>query len=106
MFGGQLRRLWTGALPLEQAFWSYAVLGGIAVNAVTSLGSLILFASDQAVAALVVGYGLSLPYNLAAIVGVWRSAARRAPDQSESERRRADIYRAVTLVGLILLSVT
>ena len=64
MFGGQLRRLWTGALPLEQAFWSYAVLGGIAVNAVTSLGSLILFASDQ------------------------------------------DIYRAVTLVGLILLSVT
>lgn len=106
MTGGQLRRLWTGALPLEQAFWSYAVLGGIAVNAVTSLGSLILFASDQPVAALVVGYGLSLPYNVMAVVGGLRSAARSAPGQSESERRRADIYRAVTLVGMVLLSVT
>ena len=101
-----LRRLWSGALPLEQAFWSYAVLGGIAVNAVTSLVSLILFAADQIFVALLVGYGLSLPYNLGVVVGVWRSAARVAPEQSASDRRRADLYRAVTLVGMVLLSVT
>lgn len=101
MTGGQLRRLWTGALPLEQAFWSYAVLGGIAVNAVTSLAFLILFASDQPVAALVVGYGLSLPYNLAAIVGVWRSAER-----ARDNPQRADLYRALTIIGMVLLSVT
>lgn len=101
-----LVRLWRGELPLDDAFWNYAVIGGIAVNVVTSLASLILFASDQTVAALLVGYGLSLPYNVTAVVGVWRSAARGAVDRSESDRRRADLYRVVTLVGLTALSIT
>ena len=98
---GWLRRLWTGALPLEQAFWTYAVIGGIAVNAVTSLGSLILFASDRILVGLLVGYGLSVPYNLLVIIGVWRSAMREGKPS-----KRADIYRAATLVGMVLLSVT
>lgn len=32
--------------------------------------------ADQPLAAVLIGYGLSVPYNIVATVGVWRSAAR------------------------------
>jgi len=47
------------------------------------------------------GYGLSLPYNLLATVGVWRSAARhRGP------AAHADLARTGTVLLMLLLSVT
>ncbi|MPY71696.1 MAG: hypothetical protein GEU92_16605 [Alphaproteobacteria bacterium] len=94
-------RLWRGELPLGEAFWTYAVIGGIAVNAVTSLLFVVLVSADRLVAALLVGYALSVPYNVLAIVGVWRAAER-----DEGPRARAELYRIVALVGLTLLSVT
>ncbi|MDP3074149.1 hypothetical protein [Bradyrhizobium sp.] len=96
-----LRRLWNGGLPLAQAFWKWAVTGGIAVNLTTSILFLVLIMDNQIVAALVVGYALSLPYNFVVTVGVWRSAGRY-----EGERRWADLARIVTVAGMILLSVT
>jgi len=95
-----LRRLWKGDLPLRQAFWNWAVAGGIAVNVLTSILFLALIMGDRIVAAFVVGYAFSLPYNIIATVGVWRSAARY-----EGERRWADLARIGTVVGMILLSV-
>jgi hypothetical protein len=94
-------RLWRGELPLGEAFWTYAVIGGIAVNAVTSLLFVVLVSADRPAAALLAGYALSVPYNILAIVGVWRAAER-----DEGPRARANIYRIVALVGLTLLSVT
>jgi len=96
-----LRRLWRGDLPLAQAFWNWAVLGGIAVNGLTSILFLVLIIADSIVLAFVVGYALSVPYNVAVTVGVWRSAARY-----EGERRWADLARIVTTAGMIVLSVT
>jgi hypothetical protein len=94
-------RLWKGDMPLPQAFWIWAVAGGIAVNLLTSILFLALIAADRIVPAFVVGYALSVPYNIVATVGVWRSAAR-----FEGERRWADLARIVTVAGMILLSVT
>lgn len=96
-----LRRLWRGEIPLEDAFWTYAVFGGIAVNVATSLCFLILVTMDLTVWALLLGYGLSLPYNLIAVVGVWRAAER-----DESGSQKAKVYPLITLVGMVLLSVT
>jgi hypothetical protein len=96
-----LRRLWNGDLPLQQAFWNWAVAGGIVVNLLTSVLFLVLIMGDRLVAAFVVGYALSVPYNIVATVGVWRSAGRY-----EGERRWADLARIVTVAGMILLSVT
>ena len=96
-----LRRIWKGDLPLQQAFWNWAVAGGIVVNLLTSISFLALIMNDLIVAAFVVGYGVSLPYNLVATVGVWRSAGRY-----EGERRWADVARIVTIVGMVLLSIT
>jgi hypothetical protein len=69
-----LRRLLRGDLPLGQAFWGWLVLGGILVNGATTALNLILVTRDLALTGLIVGYAISVPYNLAAMMGVWRSA--------------------------------
>jgi hypothetical protein len=43
----------------------------------------------------------SAPYNIVAVVGVWRAAER-----DEGPRARAGLLRIVTLVGMVRLSVT
>src|SRR5918994_3066693 len=97
----RLRALWFGELPLGEAFWTYAVTVGIAVNLATSLLFLVLISWDRPVTALFAGYALSVPYNVIALVWVWRSAARY-----EGERIHADLARVVSLVGMALLSLT
>ncbi len=96
-----LRRLWRGDLPLSQAFWNWAVIGAIAVNGLTSILFLILIMNDYIVAAFIVGYALSVPYNVVVTVGVWRSAGRYAGD-----RRWADLARIVTVSAMTILSLT
>jgi hypothetical protein len=96
-----LRKLWRGEIPLEEAFWTYAVVWGIAVNVLTSLAFLILVTMDFPIAAFIAGYGLSLPYNVVATVGVCRAAAR-----DESGSQGAKLYPLITLAGMVLLSVT
>jgi hypothetical protein len=96
-----LRRLWQGDLPLDQAFWTWAVIGGILVNASTSIAFLALLMHGYTLAAFIVGYALSIPYNILVAVGVWRSAARY-----QGDRRLADLARIVTVVGMVLFSVT
>jgi hypothetical protein len=97
----RLRALWSGDLPLGEAFWTYAVGVGLAVNLITSLLFLVLISWDRPIAALFVGYALSVPYNIVALVGVWRSAARY-----EGARIHADLARIISLVGMVLLSLT
>ena len=97
----RLLRLWRGEIPLEEAFWTYAVIGGIAVNVFTSLAFLILISMDLPLAALIAGYAVSLPYNLVAAMGVCRAAAR-----DEGHSQSAKYYPLITLAGMVLLSVT
>ena len=94
----KLRALWSGSLPLGEAFWTYAVSVGLAINLLTFLLFLILLSWDRPIAALMVGHVFTVPYNLVALVGVWRSAARY-----EGERIHAHLARIVTLVGMAAL---
>jgi hypothetical protein len=96
-----LQRLWAGDLPLGQAFWTWAVAGGLAVNVTTSLLFLALVANDRLVLAFLVGYACSIPYNVVALVGVWRSADRYAGNPA-----LAGAARIVASIGLLLLSLT
>ena len=96
-----LGRLWRGDLPLDDAFWTYAVIGGIAVNLLTSTAFLVLVSMDRPVAALIAGYAPSLPYNLVATVGVFRAAAR-----DNADPRKAQLYPFITAAVMVLLSVT
>lgn len=94
-------RMWRGELVLDDAFWNWAVFGGLIVNVTSSVAFLFLIVADRHAAAAVIGYVFSVPYNIAVVVGVWRSAARFDGDQ-----RRADLARIATLVGMVILSVT
>lgn len=96
-----IRRLWLGELPLPEAFWTWAVAGGLAINAITSGLFLALMMHDHIVAAFIAGYAVSVPYNEVVAVGVWRSAARY-----QGDRHWADLARIVTVAGMVLLSVT
>jgi hypothetical protein len=96
-----LRALWSGTLPLRDAFWTWAVLGGLLVNISTSLLFLMLLTLDQPWPALIVGYGFSLPYNAVVVVGVWRSAARHDGPANE-----ADLARVATVILMSVLSLT
>ena len=88
-------------MPLADAFWTWAVAGGLAVNVFTTIGFLWLLMAGQTLAAFVVGYGLSVPYNLLAAVGVWRAAGR--PD---ADPRWAGAARLAVAVGMTILSLT
>ena len=96
-----LGRLWRGELTLDDAFWTWAVIGGLIVNGLSSAGFVYLVMAEQQVAALIVGYVFSIPYNVIVAVGVWRSA-----EHHEGDQRWAEIARIGTAVGMILLSVT
>jgi hypothetical protein len=97
----KLHALWSGELPLGEAFWTYAIGIGLLVNLATSGLFLTLIMFDRPFAALFVGYVLSVPYNVVALVGVWRSAARY-----QGQAGLADVARIVTIVVMLLLSLT
>jgi hypothetical protein len=96
-----LARLWRGDLPLAEAFWTWAVLGGLLVNVSTTIGFLWLIMAGQTLAAFVVGYAMSLPYNLVATVGVWRAAGT-----PEADPRWAGAARIAVAIGMTVLSLT
>ena len=95
-----LNRLWHGELELRDAFWNWAVFGGLIVNVVTTALFLFLIMADRPISALIVGYAFPVPYNAIVVVGVWRSAGRFA-----GERRLAEYARIVTVIGMVLLSI-
>ena len=97
----KLRSLWLGELPLGEAFWTWGLLYGLFVNLITSGVFLALITADRPWAALLAGYAPSVPYNVLAVVGVWRSAARY-----EGPASHAELARLAILAVMLLLTVT
>ncbi len=101
MRGGALGRLWRGELPLADAFWTWAVAIGLIVNGSTSIACYALLAADRPVAALIVGYLVSVPYNIVVTVGVLRSTRRE-----DADPLLARVVRVAIIPVMILLSLT
>jgi hypothetical protein len=97
----KLLALWSGDLALAQAFWTWTITVGLLVNIATSGLFLVLILQDQPLAAVLVGYGLSVPYNIVATVGVWRSAARY-----DGPSLHADLARLASVVLMAVLTLT
>lgn len=97
----QLIYVWKGELGLEKVFWEWAVFGGLLINIASSIGFLILVLNNQLTAAVIVGYSLSLPYNLLVTVGVWRSA-----ETYRGEKRWAELAKITTVIAMAVLSLT
>jgi hypothetical protein len=104
-----MRALWSGRLPVAEAFWNYAVFWGVLINVAAFLVTLALLAMlkqyDHATlagtlltAAALVVHVAPIPYNLVALVGVWRSAAR-------CPAATAALFRCAAVVLLTFLSI-
>jgi len=66
--------LWSGRTSLPRAFWEYAICYGTLLNLLTTVASLGALAAGATGLVVIAVHFLALPYNLVAIVGVWRSA--------------------------------
>ena len=97
----KLLALWSGDLALEEAFWTWTVMVGLLVNLATSVLFLVLILQDQPLAAVVAGYAISVPYNIVATVGVWRSAARYT-----GPSLHADLARTMSVILMAVLTAT
>lgn len=114
---GTLRNLWAGRLPLRDAFWTYAVFWGLLINVAAGVAALALIVADKAAAPaaapgvaagatmlslLAVAVHLApLPYNVIALVGVWRSAGR--PDSPPSAALAARSAMLAVFVALLVI---
>ncbi len=97
----KIRSIWLGELSLHEAFWTWAITIGLVVNLTSSILFLALISVDRPWAALSIGYGLSVPYNVLAMIGVWRSASHY-----QGPAAHADLARIVTISMMLLLTVT
>ena len=68
---------WQGRVPLSTLFWRDMAIYGTLINIVTTIGSLVLFASDLPDPAAMAVYVMPFPYNLFLTMSVWRTAERR-----------------------------
>lgn len=76
--------LWSGRLPLADAFWTYAIFWGFLINMATTLTSLGLVVANAPAWIAAAAHFAPLPWNVLVLVAVWRSAAR--PEVSENLR--------------------
>ncbi len=96
-----VKQLWTGAFPLGQAFWQYAVAYGLSLNLVTTLAFFALLLNDANMVLVVLGFVSPVPYNIFMVVAVWRSA-----DRYRGPKRWAELARVGTVIWMLALSAT
>lgn len=75
-----VRDLWAGDVPLAKAFWEYAVLYAILLNALTTMGSFALWSQGWMASGLIV-HLLPVPYAALCYVAVWRAAGKYPGDR-------------------------
>jgi hypothetical protein len=72
----RLKNLWHGQLPLDIAFWTYAIVYGLVLNVAATGAALVLIVLDAPIAIAIGVHLLPVPYSVLAACGVWRSADR------------------------------
>lgn len=73
----RLGALWRGELPLEIAFWHYAIYYGLILNLAAATLWVVLLLNDAPIALVVAVHLVPLPYSVLTVFGVWRSAGRQ-----------------------------
>ena len=71
-----LKQLWLGQLPLQEAFWRYAITYDFILNIAATIAALTLVLADTPIAFAAIVHFLPLPDSRFAATGTWRSADR------------------------------
>ena len=93
----RLGALWRGDLPLEIAFWHYAIYYGLILNLAAATLWVFLLLNDAPIALVVAAHLVPLPYSVLTVFGVWRSAGRY-----QGRRRFASFTRVGVLAWFCL----
>jgi hypothetical protein len=72
----RVKALWRGELPLEVAFWHYAIYYGLILNLAASTIFVVLLLNDAPFALALLVHLIPMPYSVLTAFGVWRSARR------------------------------
>ena len=96
----RLGELWAGRVPLAEAFWTWAVGVGLAVNLAATVVSLGALAGEMPAAVAVAFHLAPTPVNVGLAVAVWRSAGAYEGPQHWADAARAG---AVAWAGLLML---
>lgn len=94
-----IARLWAGEVPLARVFWSYAMIGGTALNLAATLLAMALLAADAPALLALAAFALPIPFNLFVLVAVWRSASAY-----QGPRLLADLARVTSLIWAVAAS--
>ena len=86
-----LVRLWRGEVLLRTAFWEYAIVYGLVLNAVATAAALTSHALGAPVALTAALFLSPIPYSVLFTVGVWRSASRYAGQQLWADLARIGV---------------
>jgi hypothetical protein len=92
-------RLWRGEIGLARTFWEYAIAYAALANLAATILAFAVIASDGPALLAMAIFFLPLPYNVLAVIIVWRSAARHKGD-----RRWADAARVAVILWAVLLT--
>ena len=68
--------MWRGELPLEVAFWHYAIYYGLIINVIATTMSVVLLLVDAPIALAVGVHLVPLPYSVVTAVGRFAHFAR------------------------------
>ncbi|MCZ0964503.1 hypothetical protein [Paracoccus benzoatiresistens] len=96
----RLQAFWRGDLPLDEAFWTWTVTIGLTINLLAIIALLTLISLERPWEALVAGYAFTVPYNIMAVIGTWRSAERYP-----GPTIHADLARGASVALMAVLSV-
>ena len=75
-----LKSLWSGTLPLSEAFWTHLVIFGALASLTATIAAWILIDAGLPAGIAVAVQLTPAPYVLTSLVGVWRSAGRQGGD--------------------------
>lgn len=95
----RIEALWRGNIPLDIAFWRFAVIYGLVLNAATSLLFLALLTNNAGYELLIPAFLLPIPYNLLIIIAVWRSSGHY-----DGPRHWVDWARFATVLWMVVLT--
>jgi hypothetical protein len=93
--------LWAGRRPLSEAFWTYGLLYGTALNIIATIAALAVVTLGLPGALAVVIFVLPLPYVLVAVVGVFRSAGAFTGDRQWADAARMTILAWAMLMVIL-----
>lgn len=95
----RLRAFWQGDLPLDEAFWTWTVAIGLTINLSAIIALLTLISLDRPWEALVAGYAFTVPFNIMAVVGTWRSV-----EHYRGPTIHGDLARGASVILMTVLS--